>query len=377
MSILVTNDFPPKRGGIQTYLFELWRRLPDTVVITASPKSNSEELAWDKEQTFRIERINKKVLLPSRSLAKRIDAVAREISAPMIFIDPMLPLGLIGSRLREAPHVIVAHGAEVTFYGRVPGSKILAKKVLRSAKGVVAAGNYPAEMARKVARTDLPILEVPPGVDVDRFTPLSADARRVARMRFGLDPDAPLVLGLSRLVPRKGFDVVIDAVKKLEGVHLAIAGTGRDRARLEKRAESLGKRVHFLDEIADDDLPLIHGSADVFAMACRDRWGGLEAEGFGIVFLEAGSCAVPAVAGWSGGAHEAVADGESGFVVDPHSVSEVSGAIDRLIGNPDLRHLMGQAARARAKAMFSYEHLAQRLSPLAAGDTSGLSRSRD
>ena len=83
------------------------------------------------------------------------------------------------------------------------------------------------------------------------------------------------------------------------------------------------------------------------------------------------------MAGWSGGAHEAVADGESGFVVDPHSVSEVSGAIDRLIGDPDLRHLMGQAARARAKAMFSYEHLAQRLSPLAAGDTSGLSRSRD
>jgi len=372
MSLLVTNDFPPKLGGIQTYLYELWRRLPETVVITGRPSTSTAEKEWDAAQSFRIERMKHKVLLPTRALADRVDAVAREMAAPMIFIDPMLPLGRIGAHLNSAPHLIVTHGAEVTFYGRVPGAATLARRVLLGSAGVVAAGEYPARMVNQIARSGVPTIEIPPGVDVDRFRPLSPDERRATRLRFGLDPEAPLVLGLSRLVPRKGFDVVIDAVKKLDGVHIAIAGTGRDRARLERRARSLGNRAHFLGKISDVDLPALYGAADVFAMACRDRWGGLEAEGFGIVFLEAAACGVPAVAGRSGGAHEAVANDESGLVVDPRSVGEVSRALGRLVDDPALRLRMGQAARQRAELMFSYDKLAERLSPLATGDLSGL-----
>ena len=176
------------------------------------------------------------------------------------------------------------------------------------------------------------------------------------------------MLGVSRLVPRKGFDVLLDAVAGLPDVQVAIAGSGRDRRRLDARAERLGGRASLLGRVADADLPALYASADVFAMLCRDRWGGLEAEGFGIVFVEAAACGVPSVAGRSGGSHEAVLDGRTGLVVDPRSPGEVRASIDRLLRDDDLRDRLGEAARTRAAGELSYDALAQRLAPLARGD---------
>ncbi len=375
-SLLVTNDFPPKIGGIQSYLYELWRRLPpdDTVVLTTSYDGDTE---WDARQDFRVVRAER-VLLPRPSLARRVDALAREVGAAVIFLDPWLPLGQIGPSLTAAPYVVIVHGAEVTVPGHLPGSRALGARVLRGAAGIVAAGRYPAREAARAARTDLPGVVVPPGVDVDRFRPFPepgrAAARRAARQEFGLDADAPLVLGVSRLVPRKGFDVLIDAVAGLPGVHLALAGGGRDRDRLERRARDagLGARVHFLGRVPDDDsFVRLYACADVFAAPCRDRWGGLEAEGFGIVFLEAAAAGVPAVAGRSGGSHEAVVDGETGFVVESRAI-DVRAALARILDDDGLRVAMGEAARRRAVAEFAYEHLVARLAPVAAGDFSGL-----
>jgi phosphatidylinositol alpha-1,6-mannosyltransferase len=368
-SLLVTNDFPPKIGGIQTYLYELWRRLPpqDATVLT-TPYVGAAE--WDSAQPFRIERTKQRFLLPTPSLAKRIDALAREIEARVVFLDPMLPLGLVGPRLRAAPYVIVTHGAEVTVYGKIPGTGALGRRVLRGAAGIVAAGEYPTNVADSVARRELATLQIPPGVDPLRFRPADAATRRSTRVRLGLDPDAPLVLGVSRLVPRKGFDVLIDAVAGLDGVELAIAGTGRDHDRLAKRAARLGARAHLLGHVADEDLPALYASADVFAMLCRDRWGGLEAEGFGIVFLEAAACGVPAIAGRSGGAHEAVVDGETGHVVEPHDVAAVRRSLEHLLSDDPRRARMGAAARERVERDFAYDTLAARLAPLAAGDLS-------
>ncbi len=179
---------------------------------------------------------------------------------------------------------------------------------------------------------------------------------------------------MSRLVPRKGFDVLLDAVGGLEGVQVAIAGSGRDRFRLERRAGRLGSRAQLLGRVPDADLPGLYACADVFAMPCRTRWGGLEAEGFGIVFLEAAACGVPAVAGRSGGADEAVVDGETGRVVDPSDVTAVRDAIAQLLADDALRRRLGTAAAARARRDFSYDVLAARLAPLAAGDLSVLDR---
>jgi phosphatidylinositol alpha-1,6-mannosyltransferase len=279
-------------------------------------------------------------------------------------------LGSVGPRLRAAPYVIVAHGAEVTVYGRIPGTSARGRRVLRGAAGIVAAGEYPAHVAAGVAGRELATLQLPPGVDPQRFRPLDGAARRATRVRFGLDPDAPLVLGLSRLVPRKGFDVLIEAVAGLDGVELAIAGSGRDHDRLTKLATRLGTRAHLLGRVTDENLPALYASADAFAMLCRDRWGGLEAEGFGIVFLEAAACGVPAVAGRSGGAHEAVVDGETGYVVEPRDVVAVRGSLERLLGDDALRARMGAAARERVERDFAYDALAARLAPLAAGDLS-------
>jgi len=373
-SLLVTNDFPPKIGGIQSYLYELWRRLPPastTVLTTAYPGA----WAWDTQQLFRVERADEGWLLPRRALAGRIDALAREVEAAIVFLDPMLPLGLIGSQLRSAPHVLVVHGAEVTVPGRLPASRQVARKVLRGAAGVVAAGHYVAGEAERAARQALPTLLIPPGVDTARFRPLDPGARAAARERFGFASERPLVVGVSRLVPRKGFDMLLDAVRGLDpDVQVAIAGDGRDRKRLEEHAAPLGARARLLGRVPDVDLPALYASADVFAMVCRDRWGGLEAEGFGIVFAEAAACGVPSVAGRSGGVHDAVVDGESGFIVDPKSITEIRGALERLLRDEGLRARLGRAARQRAETELSYDVLAARLAPLAAGDLDVLAR---
>ena len=369
-SLLVTNDFPPKIGGIQSYLWELWRRLPasETTVMT-TPYAG--DRAWDAAQEFRVVRRREKVLLPTPRLARDVDALARELGADVIFVDPALPLGLIVPSLHAAPVIVVVHGAEVTVPGRLPTRRVLGR-VLRSAAGVLAAGGYPLAEGIHAAGGALPALVVPPGIDVSRFRPAVDSAERAAaRVALGLDVNARIVLGASRLVPRKGFDTLIAAVSRLPGdVHLVLVGGGRDRARLERLVASrgLGARVRFLGRVSDDELPLAHRSADVFAMLCRDRWGGLEAEGFGIVFLEAGASGLACVAGRSGGSHEAVSDGETGYVVDPHDVGGVAARLRELLEDPALRTRMGSTARARAVAEWSYDRRVEPLAQLAAGD---------
>ncbi len=372
-SLLVTNDFPPKLGGIQSYLYELWRRLPsgDTTVLTIDHDGAP---AWDAAQPFRVERLRRPMLLPSRKLARDVDALAREVGARVIFVDPMLPVGLIGPWLRAAPYVVVVHGAEITVPGRLPGTGAIARRVLHGAAGVVAAGGYPAAVAARIARRALPGVIIPPGVDTARFHPMDDDARVAQRARLGVDPTRPMVLGLSRLVPRKGFDVVIDAVAGLPHVQLVIGGAGRDRARLERRAAARRVDVRFLGRVAESDLPAVYACADVFAMCCRERWAGLEAEGFGIVFLEAAAAGVPAVAGRSGGAHEAVLDGASGYVVAPRDVQAVRGRLDTLCSDEALRHAMAERARTRACDDFAYDRLVAPLLDIAGGDLSRFGR---
>jgi phosphatidylinositol alpha-1,6-mannosyltransferase len=362
--LLVTNDFPPKVGGIQSYLWELWRRLdPDRTTVLTTPHRGA--AAFDAEQPMRVERDRARVLLPTRALVGRIDRLAAEVDADVVLLDPAVPLGALGPRL-ERPYGVVVHGAEVTVPGRVPGSRHVLARVLRDARLVVAAGGYPAAEAERAAGRSLPTVVVPPGVDTVRFHPLGDDERRSERTRLGLHPDAPLVVGLSRLVPRKGFDVLVEAGSVLATRHpdlqIAIVGAGRDRRRLERLADRHHSPVRFLGRLPEADLPVVHAVADCFAMLCRDRWFGLEQEGFGIVFLEAAACGVPQVAGRSGGSAEAVLDGATGIVVDaPRSVAAVAGSLDRILSDPTLRARLGSASRRRAVAEFDYDVLARRL----------------
>ncbi len=361
--LLVTNDFPPKVGGIQSYLWELWRRLPpDGTTVLTTPHRGA--APFDAVQPMRIVRTPDRVLLPHPGLVKRIRAVADEVGAEIVLLDPALPLGALGPRL-GLPYGVVLHGAEVTVPARLPGLSAVLSGVLREAEMVISAGGYAAGEAERCASQVLPVTEVPPGVDTSRFVPLEADERLHVRQKFGVDP-GPLVVCLSRLVPRKGFDVVIDAVSGLAskhpGLQLAIAGAGRDRRRLERLARRCEAPVVFLGRISGDDVPLFMAMGDVFAAPCRSRWAGLEQEGFGIVFVEAAACGVPAVAGRSGGSHEAVAHGRTGFVVDrPAHPDDVAAAIDDLLLRDDRGAAMGRAARQAVEQRFSYDGLAAKL----------------
>lgn len=362
--LLVTNDFPPKVGGIQSYLWELWRRLPpDDVIVHTTPYDGTE--AFDAAQDFTIVRSREPWLLPQPVLTRRVNALAAQYEAELVILDPAVPVGLIGPHL-DRPYGVVLHGAEVTIPGRLPVTHTLLNRVLKDAVGVIAAGGYPAAEAERSLGRPLPTTIVPPGVDTSRIAPFDDSQKQAARARLGLPTGGPLITSASRLVPRKGMDVLIRASLLVRqhhpDVHVAISGGGRDHGRLEKLIAELDAPVTLLGRLPDDDMPAIYACGDVFAMLCRTRWGGLEQEGFGIVFVEAAAAGVPQVAGRSGGAHEAVADGETGLVVDdPTDEVAVADALTTLLDDPDRRAEMAVASRLRAETEFSYDVLASRL----------------
>ncbi len=362
--LLVTNDYPPKLGGIQSYLWELWRRLPpDDVVVYTTPYAGTD--AFDLAQDHAIIRSREKWLAPYPWLPRRIDEVARRCGAEFVVLDPAVPLGLIGPHL-ELPYAVVLHGAEVTVPGRLPGARWGLARVLNGAQLVIAAGSYPAREGERAAGRELPTVIVPPGVDPDRFVPLTVTGRVAARRRLGLPVEGPLVVSVSRLVPRKGMDTLIRAAALLRvempDLCVAIAGSGRDRGRLERLIVHEQAPVRLLGRVADDDLPALYGCGDVFAMLCRNRWGGLEQEGFGIVFVEAAAAGVPQVAGASGGAAEAVEHGGTGLVIDDSSDPvAVADGLRRILADDDRRAEMGARSRQRAEEEFGYDVLAGRL----------------
>lgn len=359
--LLVTNDYPPKVGGIQSYLWEIYRRLPqDKVVVYTTPHPDSE--SFDQKQTHKIIRSKQRVLLPTRQVANQIRSLAEVENIDFIMYDPAVPIGILGPKI-GIPYGVILHGAEVTIPGRVPIARSLIANVLQHAKLVVTAGDYSTKEAIRAAKQNLPVCVIPPGVDIDRFKPLDEQARSNIRERFNFKDDDEVILTLSRLVPRKGMDVLISAtselVKTRPRAHLLIAGTGRDLRRLKALAQSTNAPVTFLGFVSDDEVAELYGMADVFGMICRVRWGGLEQEGFGIVFLEAAACGVPQIAGRSGGADEAVLEGETGFVVDnPTDSNAVKQALEKLLTDSETRKEMGRNSRARAEREFSYDYLA-------------------
>jgi phosphatidylinositol alpha-1,6-mannosyltransferase len=370
-TLLVTNDFPPKVGGIQSYLEELWLRLDPTSTGVLTASSDEGANAYDEAQLargLRIDRVGARTLyLPTRRAGEAVDQAIERFGPDLVLYDPWVPLGALGRR-GGVPYGLVLHGAEVTIPARLPGLGAWSRGVLARASVVVSAGSYPEAEARRLAGSMMPpVVRVPPGVDTRRFAPIDAGARASARARLLLPSAGPLVVSVGRLVPRKGIDVLIDAsaicAARDPSLTLAIAGAGRDLHRLQRRARSASVRVHFLGRISEADKADLLGAADVFVQPCRSRWGGLEQEGFGIVFLEAAACGVPQVAGRSGGSFEAVESGVTGLVVDdPRDPVAVASALDTLLGDPAAREQMGQAARRRAEADFDYDALALGLS---------------
>src|SRR5580692_10610378 len=211
----VTNDFPPKVGGIQNYLWELWQRLDPASFVVLTASSHPDAASFDAAQAergVRIERVPESILyFPTPRTLAEVRQRVRDHAVDLVLLDPAVPLGLLGPRL-GVPYGVILHGAEVTVPGRLPGPRAALARVLRGASIVVSAGRYPAAEGRRVAPDGaIPFLEIPPGVDTAAVAPLKAPERRAARARLGLPATVPFVASVSRLVPRKGMDVLIEA----------------------------------------------------------------------------------------------------------------------------------------------------------------------
>jgi len=366
--LLVTNDYPPKTGGIQVYLHELWRRLETgrAVVLTAS--SHEDAAAFDQSTNVVVERVSSKTLFfPTRRVRRAIEDAIERHQPDVVVLDPAWPLGLLGPRLSR-PYGVVVHGAELAIPGRLPVVASSLRWVLRRASFVLCAGPYPEKVARRITRRALaPVLQIPPGVDTARFRPLTLSERQQQREFLSLASDDLLVTSYSRLVPRKGMDTLIRASAGLASafpnLRVVIGGTGRDRRRLEKLSSRLQAPVTFVGRVADESLPRVLGASDLMVLDCRSRWFGLEQEGFGIVFVEAAAAGVAQIAGRSGGSADAVASGVTGLIVaHPKKPAELAEAMKTLLRDPQKRENFALASRDHACHNFDWDVLARRLS---------------
>jgi phosphatidylinositol alpha-1,6-mannosyltransferase len=369
-TLLVTNDFPPRQGGIQSFVHALAVRQPaDSVVVYASSYPGS--AVFDAGQPFPVVRDASSVLLPSPWTVRRARAIARAYGCDTAWFGAAAPLGLLAPGLRDAGIdrvVALTHGHEVG-WAALPAARALLRRIASGVDVLTYLGEYTrARLARAVG--DRTVLErLPPGVDTAEFAP-SVDGSTVRR-RLGL-ADRPTVVCVSRLVPRKGQDVLIRALptvrRAVPGAALLLVGDGPDRGRLERLARETGvsRDVVFTGAVPAAELSAHYRAGDVFAMPCRTRRAGLDVEGLGMVYLEASASGLPVLAGDSGGAPDAVIDGETGHVVDGRSVASVAQHLVMLLSDVDTARAMGEKGRSWVEREWRWETIADRLRRLLA-----------
>ncbi|MCL2468438.1 MAG: glycosyltransferase family 4 protein [Micrococcales bacterium] len=350
--LVVTNDFPPGHGGIETYVHELVRRFDaDDVVVATSRREGWQE--WDAAQPYPVERISRYPMLPTRTVAREVVRIANEHKCEAAWFGAAAPLGLLAADLRTKTQVrkvvSTTHGHEV-WWAAVPGFRHALRTIARRADRVT----YISDYTRKHLVRELPVerLErLSPGVTPQTFADVSDEAVADLRRRWVLG-DAPVVVSISRLVARKGHDTLIAAWPRVLEHHpdarLVIGGRGPYAGHLSELVakHKVSDAVTFAGFVPDDDLAALYRTAQVFAMPARSRWGGLEVEGLGIVYLEAAAAGLPVVTGTSGGAPEAVRDSETGCVVDGTDATAVAWQIVELLNDPARAAAMGEAGRA-------------------------------
>ncbi len=356
-TLFVTNDFPPRIGGAQSYYWGVIRTLDPSEVAILAP-AHIDAAAFDATHPYTVVRASTSVLWPTNAMLHTVEQMAEREGAELIQLGHPLPAGLLGPRLRQRhgiPYVVFLGGAEVTLPGVVPGVNNMLRHVLGNAAMLLTVSEYTAAEARKQTAGQVPAEVLRPPLLVDDFVPADGDEAASLRERLGVD--GQLVVCVGRLVPRKGQDKLVDALALLRSefprLHLVVIGEGRLATGLYDRAQKrgVGERVHLTGALTDKAMKEWLRAADVFASPCRSRWGGLEVEGFGIVFAEAALAGLPVIAGHSGGAPEAVIQGETGLVVDGTSSQQVAAALASILRRtPDQRREMGAKGRDLALA---------------------------
>ena len=361
-TLIVTNDFPPRRGGIESFVRALADRLGDVVVYTAS-MPGSEEV--DAALPYPVIRDRTGTLLPTRRVRAAVVRTLREHGCDRVLIGSSVPLGLLAPALREAGAqriLAVTHGHEV-WWSRLPGTRRALRRVGDAVDVLTDISDWTrAQIGRALSPAGrAKQTRMAPGVDTSHFFPGSGGA--AVRSSLGLTAEDRVVVCAARLVPRKGQDTMIDAwpavLAAVPRARLVVVGDGPHRAALEKRAAQRGVTadVTFVGSVPWEQMPAYMDAADVFAMPSRSRLAGLEPEGLGIVFLEAAACGKPVIVGRSGGAPEATRDGETGYVVDPRSPREVAARVVELLTDRDKAAAMGAKGRDWVHASWQWDQV--------------------
>ena len=370
--LLVTNDFPPRRGGIQSYLEQFVRRLAEAgehdLTVYAPKWKGAED--YDRAAPFRVVRHPGTLMLPEPGVDRRMRDLIRDGGIETVWFGAAAPLALLAPRARSAgaQRVLAStHGHEVG-WSMLPGARSALRRIGDNTDVITYVSRYTRGRFASAFGPRASLEYLPSGVDTDRFRPDPA-ARAVLRERYRLG-GRPTVVCVSRLVPRKGQDMLIKAWpqirRRVTDAALVIVGSGPYEQDLHRLADDSGVRsdVVFTGAVPTAELPAHYAMADVFAMPCRTRGGGLDVEGLGIVFLEASAAGVPVVAGDSGGAPETVIDRETGRVVDGRDVDELAEVISELLGDPEAAQRMGQAGRQWVARDWNWDTLTARLSGL-------------
>ncbi len=370
-TLLITNDFPPRPGGIQQFVHNLAIRQPsESLVVYTSQWRGWEK--FDVDQPYPVIRENTAVLLPTPNVARQATEIARLYDCDRVWFGAAAPLGLLADGLRARTGVTRAialtHGHEVG-WAAVPGARAMLRRIARGLDVITYLGDYTrARLARTIG--GLTTLErLAPGVDTDAYTP-SVDGAR-ARTRYGLG-DRPVIVCVSRLVPRKGQDTLIRVLpevrRRVPGAALLLVGGGPYRSTLEAlaRTHGVGPDVVFTGSVSWAQLPVHYAAGDVFAMPCRTRRRGLDVEGLGIVYLEASASGLPVIAGDSGGAPDAVRDNETGYVVPGRESAALVDRLTDVLSDASLARQLGDAGRAWVEAEWRWDTQAQRLASLLA-----------
>ncbi len=326
---------------------------PDKVTVFTRKRPGDREV--DRKLAFEVIRDPARFLFHTERVTKDVLDLVHDRNIDVVHFASVLPLALIGPRLKEAgiPYAVTVNGSEFTMPAGLPGGRALLTRALAPAAAILPYAPFLERHARRLLPEHQGIRAVSPGVDLERF----GDA---ARPFFQSPSGGPVVLYLGRLIPRKGALALVQAfpevLRSVPDAHLLICGDGPDRTRIENlsRQSGLGDSMTMTGGVPWQRVPGYMKSATVFAQPVRERFGGRETEGFGIVFLEAAASGLPTVGGNVGGIRDAVSDGETGILVDGKSQDQIAEALIRLLTDPSLAEKMGSAGRARVEERFTW-----------------------
>ena len=371
-TLIVTNDYPPRPGGIQAFVHGLAIRQPaGSLVVYASQWKGFEE--FDAAQPYPVVRHPSGLLVPTPGAARRVVQTAVEYGCDTVWFGAAAPLGLLAPVLRRKAGVrwLVAqtHGHEAG-WAQLPVARQLLSRIADGVDVITYLGNYTRSKLAGPVGDRAKLIRLPGGVETATFHP-GVDGSAV-RAKYGLT-DRPTIVCVSRLVPRKGQDQLIRALpelrKRVPETALLLVSGGPYRASLQKLAERHGvtEHVKFTGSVPWAELPAHYAAGDVFAMPCRTRRKGLDVEGLGIVYLEASASGLPVIAGDSGGAPDAVIEGETGYVVGGRDLPALVERLSSLLADPAKAQAMGKAGRAWVERDWRWDMLASRMTELLHG----------